>query len=337
MGERDLADEPHIRSLAALCVEKFGDEAEWEQLIRTIVSGTVERRELGDMTRLDQTILSVSLSALPDGAIMATFVDVTDRSRIEAALRERNEALVAADKLKTDFVQHASFLFRDPLNVVRGFADLLSQGVAGPLSDKQAGYVQNILTASEKLEEVTGDILDLALIDAGAMRLELSRIDLYDLLTGIAEPRQKHAESLDITLTVDCPRDVGIVVADERRLKQVVFNLLSNAFEATPRGGTITLGGAIRGDEAQIWVSDTGTGMAPDFQVKAFERFEAKTKSGGLPGAGLGLALVRRFVELHDGWVEIKSRPEQGTEVRCHLPRRVYDQPTPDAQRLVGE
>lgn len=333
---RDLADEPHIRNIAAACVEKFGDEMRWEQLIRTVVSGSVERHDLGDMERTDQTILSVSLSALPDGAILVTFADVTDRSRIENALRDRNEALVAADKLKTDFVQHASFLFRDPLNVVRGFADLLTQGVAGPLSDKQAGYVQNILTASERLEEVTSDILDLALIDAGAMRLELSRIDLYEMLMSIAEPRKKHAESLDIDLIVDCPRDAGVVVADERRVKQVVFNLLTNAFEATPRGGRITLGGAIKGHEVQIWVADTGSGMAPDFQVKAFERFETKTKSGQLPGAGLGLALVRRFVELHDGWVEITSRPEKGTEVRCHLPRRVYDQTPPEAQRRVG-
>lgn len=333
---RDLAGEPHIRNIAAACVEKFGDEVRWEQLIRTVVSGSVERHDLGDMERTDQTILSVSLSALPDGALLVTFADVTDRSRIENALRDRNEALVAADKLKTDFVQHASFLFRDPLNVVRGFADLLAQGVAGPLSDKQSGYVQNILTASERLEEVTSDILDLALIDAGAMRLELSRIDLYEMLMSIAEPRKKHAESLNIDLIVDCPRDVGIIVADERRLKQVAFNLLTNAFEATPRGGRITLGGAVKGDEAQIWVADTGTGMAPDFQVKAFERFESKTKSGQLPGAGLGLALVRRFVELHDGWVEITSRPDKGTEVRCHLPRRVYDQPTPEAQRRAG-
>jgi signal transduction histidine kinase len=335
--EKDLANEPHIRILAASSVDKFGGEAEWEQLIRNIVSGTVERHDLGEMERNDQTILSLTLSGLPDGAILATFADVTDRSRIENALRDRNEALVAADKLKTDFVQHASFLFRDPLNVVRGFADLLTQGVAGPMTEKQAGYVQNILTASEKLEEVTSDILDLALIDAGAMRLELSRIDLYELLTAIAEPRKKHAESLDIDLIVDCPRDVGVVVADERRLKQVAFNLLSNAFEATPRGGRITLGGAIKGDEAQIWVADTGSGMAPDFQVKAFERFEAKSKGGQLPGAGLGLALVRRFVELHDGWVEIESRPERGTTVRCHLPRRVYDQTPPDAHRLAGE
>jgi signal transduction histidine kinase len=336
LAQRDLASEPHIRAIAAAAVEKFGDQGVWEQLIRNVVSGTSERHDLPDMARTDQTILSVSLSALPDGATLVTFADVTDRSRIESALRDRNEALVAADKLKTDFVQHASFLFRDPLNVVRGFADLLAQGVAGPLSDKQSGYVQNILTASERLEEVTSDILDLALIDAGAMRLELSRIKLYELLTGIAAPRKKHAESLDITLIVDCSPDVGIVVADERRLKQVAFNLLTNAFAATPRGGRITLGGAIKGDEAQIWVADTGSGMAPDIQVKAFERFEAGFKSGQLPGAGLGLALVRRFIELHDGWVEIESEPDKGTIVRCHLPRRVYDQPPPETLRKTA-
>ncbi len=332
----ELDGEPHIRAIAASSVEKFGGGAEWDKLVRSIVSGTVERRELGDLVRADQTILSVALSTLPDGAILATFADVTDRSRIENALRERNEALVAADKLKTDFVQHASFLFRDPLNVVRGFADLMAQGVAGTLNEKQAGYVQNILTASEKLEEVTSDILDLALIDAGAMRLELSRIDLYELLTGIAEPRKKRAESLDIDLIVDCRVDVGQIVADERRVKQIAFNLLSNAFEATPRGGRITLGGTIKGDEAQLWVADTGTGMAPDFQVKAFDRFESKTKSGQLPGAGLGLALVRRFVELHDGWVEIESAPDKGTIVRCHLPRRIYDHPSGTEERKYG-
>src|SRR6185503_17472179 len=130
--------------------------------------------------------------------------------------------------------------------------------------------------------------------------------------------------------------DAGQIVADERRLKQIAFNLLTNAFEATPRGGRITLGGTIKGDEAQIWVADTGTGMAPDFQVKAFDRFESTAKSGQLPGAGLGLALVRRFVELHDGWVEIESAPDKGTVVRCHLPRRVYDPPSSTGERRYG-
>jgi len=211
---KDLGSEPHIRTLAATATAKFGNDDAWEALIRAVVAGSTERLE--EMERNDHSILALELSTLPDGAMLVTFADVTDRSRIERALRERNEALVASDKLKTDFVQHASFLFRDPLNVVRGFADMLNQGVAGPLSDKQAGYVQNILTASEKLEEVTSDILDLALIDAGAMRLELSRVDLYGLLNDMAEQHQTLAESRNIELIIDCPRDVGVIVADER-------------------------------------------------------------------------------------------------------------------------
>jgi signal transduction histidine kinase len=297
----------------------------WEKLVASIASGAERRRDWGEIERADKTILALSLAPLPDGATLATFADVTDRFRIETALRDRNEALEAADQLKSDFVQHASFLFRDPLNAVQGFAEMLAGGHAGPLTDKQAEYVQDILAASNNLSEVTSDILDLALIDSGALRLELARVDLFDLLSRVAQPLRKHAESLDIAFALDCAEDVGIVVVDPRRIRQVVFNLLSNAFKYTPRGGHITLGGRIEGDDVQIFVSDTGPGIAPEVKANVFERFSAKGRSGQRAGAGLGLALVNRFVELHDGWVEMESGTETGTLVRCHLPRRFHE------------
>jgi signal transduction histidine kinase len=135
-----------------------------------------------------------------------------------------------------------------------------------------------------------------------------------------------HATSLDIAFTLNCQPDVGQVVLDPRRMRQVVFNLLSNAFKFTPRGGTIVLGGEIRGDDVQIYVSDTGLGIAPEVKANVFDQFAAKSRSGQRAGAGLGLALVNRFIELHDGWVEIESLVNKGTTVRCHIPRRVSDQ-----------
>jgi len=193
------------------------------------------------------------------------------------------------------------------------------------LSAKQREYVNDILTASSALADVTSDLLDLAMIDSGAMRLELARVDLFELLTRVSQPLRAHAKSLDIDFTLDAKSDVGEVVIDPRRIRQVVFNLLSNAFKFTPRGGAITLGGQIRGDDVQIYVSDTGPGLAPEVKANAFDRFAAKSRSGQRAGAGLGLALVNRFVELHDGWVEIESVVNKGTTVRCHLPRRVSD------------
>ncbi len=254
-----------------------------------------------------------------------TFADITDRFRIESALRDRNEALVAADRLKSDFIHHASFLLRDPLNAVHGFADLLASGHAGTLTGKQRDYVHDILAASNKLAEVTSDILDLAMIDSGAMRLELGRVDLYQLLSRVAEPLRQHAESLDIEFKLECAHGAGMVMVDQKRLRQVVFNLLSNAFKYTPRGGRIALGAMIVGEDVQIYVADTGPGIAPEVKANVFERFAAKGQSGQRAGAGLGLALVNRFVELHDGWVEIESDKAGGTLVRCHLPRRVSE------------
>lgn len=321
----ELADEPHIQRISYICSGRFGDAHEWERLVAAISSGQDRRRDWGEMERNDKTILALSLAPLPDGATLVTFADVTDRFRIESALRDRNEALEAADRLKSDFIHHASFLFRDPLNAVHGFADLLVSGTAGELSGKQKEYVENILQASNKLAEVTSDILDLAMIDSGAMRLELDRVDLYELLTRVAEPLRKHAESMDINFTLDCAEDIGIVIVDQRRIRQVVFNLLSNAFKYTPRGGAIVLGARIVDEDVQIFVSDNGPGIAPEVKANVFERFAAKSRAGQRAGAGLGLALVNRFVELHDGWVEIDSGAGRGTLVRCHLPRRFHD------------
>jgi signal transduction histidine kinase len=323
LDEKDLDGEPHIRTIAAACADKFGDETVWERLIQSIVSGAPTRRDWGEIERNDRTILSLTLSALPDGATLVTFADVTDRSRIENALRERNEALEAADNLKSDFIKHVSYELRTPLNTILGFAEYLASGVPGELNRAQAGYVQDIVAGSNTLKDLINNILDLSLIESGALRLELERIDLHAMLTGVASTAREWAAKVNLDLVVNIAPDAGTFLGDERRISQVVFNLLANAFKYTPAGGTITLSGAIEGEDVQIAVADTGPGLAPEVKANVFDRFASKHRSGQRAGAGLGLALVNRFVELHDGWVEIES--ENGTVVRCHFPRRIHD------------
>jgi len=319
---QDLAEEPHLKRIADACAARFGRDRVWEIVNSVVTSATPERRrEWGEVERSDGTLVSLSLAPLPDGATLASFADVTDRVRIESALRERNQALEAADNLKTEFVKRVSYELRTPLNSILGFAELLNAGTAGPLSARQGEYVEAVVTASNTLRDLINDILDLSQIEAGAMKLDLEDIDLYALLSGIAEHASEWAAKIGLTLRLDCPDGTGLFVADRRRMGQVVFNLLSNALKYTPRGGYITLGGRIVGDDVTIFVGDTGPGVAPEIMPSAFERFSSKGGSGTRAGAGLGLALVNRFVELHDGWVELQSALGEGTIVTCHLPR----------------
>ncbi|MGH6888183.1 MAG: ATP-binding protein [Rhizomicrobium sp.] len=320
-----LQGEPHVQKIAEACSARFGDVTMWQSLALSIAAGAERDKNWGRIERSDRTVLALAFAPLPDGATLITFADMTDRSRIESALRDRAEALEAADRLKSDFVHHASFLFRDPLNAVHGFASLLAAGQAGSLSPKQAEYVEDILSASNSLAEVTSDILDLALIDSGAMRLERASVDLHALLSRAADALQKHAASLAIALRRDWDPHIGHICADARRIRQIVFNLLSNALKFTPRGGRVTLSAKIADGEVQIAVSDSGPGFAPEVKANAFDRFSAKGRAGQPAGAGLGLALVNRFIELHEGWVEIESEPDCGTTVRCHIPLRATE------------
>ena len=335
LSAKDLTGEPHVRAIAAACADKFGDASVWERLIQNIVSGANLQRDMGEIERGDRTILSLALAPLPDGATLVTFADVTDRFRIEGALRERAEALEAADRLKSDFIKHVSYELRTPLNTILGFAEHLSTEVPGPLNERQSEYMQAIVSGSNTLKSLVNDILDLALIESGALRLELERIDLHALLDDVATHARDWAAKVGLSLEVDCPEDAGPFLADARRIRQVVFNLLSNAFKFTPKGGVIVLGGRIEGEDVQIFVRDNGPGISPEVRANVFERFSAKSNAGQRGGAGLGLALVNRFVELHNGWVEIESG--EGTLVRCHLPRRMQEPPTPPGgERKTG-
>ncbi len=326
----DLEGEPHVRTIAALSRDKFGDSAIWDQLIQAIMAGA-GARELGDVERSDRSILSLSTSPLPDGATLVTFKDVTDRFRIESALRDRNEGLEAADRLKSDFIKHVSYELRTPLNTILGFSEHLASGTPGPLNNQQEEYIQAIVAGGNTLKNLVNDILDLALVESGALRLELERIDLTVLIADIASHAREWATKVGLSLNVELGKEAGIFLADARRLRQIVFNLLSNSFKYTPRGGTITLTAAIVGEDVQISVADNGPGLPPDMKANVFERFSAKGRSGTRAGAGLGLALVNRFLELHDGWVEIETSNGGGTLVRCHLPRRVHDdEPHPE-------
>ncbi len=337
MNESELTREPHIRSIAENATRKFGDAAMWERLIQQIVSGSAQQRDMGDFERSDRTILSLALSPLPDGATLVTFIDVSDRFRIESALRDRGDALEAADKLKSDFIKHVSYELRTPLNTILGFAEHLHSGVPGELNTRQGEYVEAIVSGASTLKDLVNDILDLALVESGALRLELERIDLYGLLADVAAHAGEWANKMELTLELDCKPGAGVFLADQRRMRQIAFNLLSNAFKYTPRGGHITLSGRIVGEDVQISVRDNGPGLPSDVKANVFERFSARGQGGKRAGAGLGLALVNRFMELHDGWVEIESNDKGGTLVRCHVPRRIHDAPRPDERDEGGQ
>src|SRR6185312_11346867 len=226
-----LSGEPHIRGIAETAIRKFGDGGMWDRLIQQIVSGAAQTRELGDVER-------------------------SDRSRIESALRDRGDALEAADRLKSDFIKHVSYELRTPLNTILGFAEHLASGIPGELNRAQTSYLQDIISGSNTLKDLINNILDLSLIESGALRLELARIDLYELLSGVANTAREWAAKVSLDLILDCAPDAGRFLGDERRIQQVVFNLLSNALKYTPGGGTITLSGAIVGEDVQISVAD---------------------------------------------------------------------------------
>jgi len=315
-----LDQHPHVEAVAAWCQALHDDNAVWRGLRAAVTA--IESREpiAARIERRDGAMIDMTTMPLPDGATLVTFQDVTDSVNVERALRERNEALVAADAIKIDFVHHVSYELRSPLTNIIGFANLLGDAAFGTLNVKQHEYLGYITTSTNALLAIINNILDLATIDAGAMTLNLGEVDIRASMEAAAEGVQDRLVKNSIRLDIRAAANIGTFVADDRRLRQVLFNLLSNAIGFSPAGETVTLAADRQPDAVVFTVVDRGPGIPPEQKDKVFDWFETDPRGSQHRGPGLGLTLVRSFVELHGGTVTIDSTPDQGTVVTCVFP-----------------
>ena len=287
---------------------------------RRIVSLEAEHRvpaEGAEIVLDDGRTYAHATSPLPDGATLVTFLDVTAAKEREKALEERNQLWEETDRLKTKFVDNVSYQLRDPLNSIIGFAEFLEMELVGELNDRQKDYVASILTASHTQLDLVNDIIALTAIDAGKLDLDLEEVDMQALVKKAVTFATLKAEDAEVQLRLDMDEAPLRMMGDEKRLRQVMFNLLSNAFAATDPGGEVVLTAKRDGDAIVIGVTDTGRGVSPENAAHAFDRFES---SGPGAGAGLGLTLVDGFVQMHKGFVRLETIEGAGTTVTCHLP-----------------
>jgi signal transduction histidine kinase len=212
---------------------------------------------------------------------------------------------------------------RTPLNAIIGFSEVLSDRMFGELNEKQEEYLKDIYASGTHLLSLINDILDLSKIEAGRMELELTEFDLPTALDNAIVLVRERAARHGISLHKSFDEPLGQIQADERKIRQVVLNLLSNAIKFTPEGGRIDVGAVPKDGFVEVFVSDTGIGIAPEDQEKVFEEFrQVGTAAKKVEGTGLGLTLCRKFVELHGGRIWVKSELGVGSTFTFSLPLR---------------
>ena len=330
-----LKNNPDYGQIVQECLPLFHDTNTWDEIRGHITDPSAKARQAttGEMKRSDGSILTYLTHPLPDGNTLIAMVDVSATRRVEGALRERAEAFEAADRLKTEFVQNVSYQLRSPLTTILGYAEFLQSQRHGDLTDRQADYVSAILQASDHLSKLIENILDLAMIEAGRLDLDLVDVSLGQLVEDSVEMVVTKAEDTQVHVRAELGDDLGHIRADEHRLRQVLFNLVSNALRFTEPGGEVVVAAQRVGEMATITVTDTGKGMTPETRAASFDSFT----SGDQRGAGLGLALVHRFIDLHGGNVGIKENPAGGTIVTCWLPVVAVIQQAPKAALELSE
>ncbi|NQU58235.1 MAG: PAS-domain containing protein, partial [Rhodospirillales bacterium] len=336
LSEPLLAGDPHLSDIINATRPLIADTGDWSnEKWRDYVGNQVARytgRQATDgrIQLSDGAVLDYSSVPLPDGAVLLSYLDVTDSARVEAALRQRAEALTQANRLKSEFIANVSYEVRTPLTTLKGFADILAEEYFGDLNLRQKEYCQGILDSAQGLTNVINDILDMASIEAGMMTLELDTVEIHSMLASVLNLTGERARRKALEIDFDCPSDIGWIVADEKRLKQVLFYLLSNAVNVSPPRGTVHLqaqrSGAADAAVVSFMITGQTSGISQAEQLDIFSTFD-NSGNGALPrgegvqmGAGLGLSLVQRFIELHGGEVEVKSPQGKGTTITCRLP-----------------
>jgi len=316
-----IGEETHFDEVVELCVPLLHDMQFWRDLKARVADPDPEARAAisGEARTSDRRVIAFQTRPLPDGATLIAFTDVTATRELEGALANQERALAEAERLKRDFVGNVSYELRTPLTTIIGYAELLDRQCSA-LPDRARGHLAAVRTAASQLARSIDDVLDMAMMDAGEMALQLGDVDVTELLGGAREKFRRQAEVSEVTIAIDADPNPGVIRADGRRLAQVLDHLMENALRATPPGGTVHLRARRTFGEVQIEVQDNGRGIPFHVQAHIFDRFTSRDRGG----PGLGLALVKALVELHGGWVALESEPGAGAVFICHLPETAY-------------
>ncbi|MDP2700991.1 MAG: GAF domain-containing protein, partial [Candidatus Rokubacteria bacterium] len=284
------------------------------------------------LLREDQIIGSLSFNRKAPGEFPPEVIDVLKTFATQSALAIQNARLFReiadksrqledASRHKSEFLANMSHELRTPLNAIIGFSEVLNERMFGELNEKQAEYLRDIHASGTHLLSLINDILDLSKIEAGRMELELTDFDLPAALDNAVTLVRERASRKGVTVRIAIEEQVGVMRGDERKIRQVLLNLLSNAIKFTPEGGRIEVGAAPRDGAVEVSVRDTGVGIAPEDQEAVFEEFrQVGASAAKQEGTGLGLALCRKFIELHGGTIRVTSAVGAGSAFTFRLP-----------------
>ncbi|HEX4926708.1 MAG TPA: ATP-binding protein, partial [Burkholderiales bacterium] len=279
---------------------------------RVVGALVIRRREAGEyapaVVRTLETLAAQSVLAIQN-------------ARLFHEIEEKSRQLEVASRHKSEFLANMSHELRTPLNAIIGFSEALSERLFGEVNEKQAEYLADILESGRHLLSLINDILDLSKIEAGRMELETSEFDLPRAIESTLILVRERAHRRGIALACEVDSQVGAIHADERKVKQVLLNLLSNALKFTPEGGRIDVRARRRDGAVEVSVSDTGVGIAPEDQAAVFEEFrQVGAAARKIEGTGLGLAISRKLIELHGGSIELRSALGAGSTFTFTLP-----------------
>jgi len=289
---------------------------------RETVAASISRREniSGRWYRADGAAIDYGLVPLPDGGMMLTQTDITDSFRIERALRERSRALEAADKLKSEFITNMSYELRTPLNSIIGFAEILDQEIFGGLNDRQKEYLQDILAGSGELKDMIADVLDLAVIEAGAMTLDVTKVDIAELLKASIAEGADILSKVEMGVKIDAPKTHN-ARGDAERLGQAFLNMISTMSKFSRSGSDMVF--KISGKRGRVLITLVAeeSGLSPMERDRLISTVAMGVSSGSRRSSGLDLALVRSIITLHGGSVDLRGVGQEGLELIVDLPR----------------
>jgi signal transduction histidine kinase len=317
-----LAQHPRIDELLRAVQSRLA-KPQQANLVRELVrTATVERKQrVGHVGFADGRIFEFAAIPLPDGNALFTMLDVTDSRRVEQVLRDRNDALEQADKVKTAFVTNMSYELRTPLTTIAGFAEMMSAGYAGELTDSAREYVDGILQSTGRLSMLIDNVLDLTQGEAGTLPIEKGPVDLSELARQSLARVKGDATAKGIDLALSLEPSLGIIQGDGRRIGQALDHLLENAVCYSGRGSRVLLHGDGKGDSARLVVSDNGPGISPKRQATLFDAAARAQQARSGEKAGIGLPLAKQLAEAHGGTLQLVSEPGQGTMAVIELPR----------------